>query len=190
MGASFGALDVALPAFGAHHGAAALGGPLNAAVAFGSLLGGVAFGLRPRAFGPPPRAALLLGGLMVLTYLPLPFATAVPEMFVFATVAGLCIAPQITVRNNLAQSSLAAGTVTEAFTWLSLAATLGASAGAAAVGPLVEAAGWRAGAVVAVTMPAVATLVLLTRRDLLRPASLGLDRFGGEEVEHPGPGVG
>jgi predicted MFS family arabinose efflux permease len=104
---------------------------------------------------------------MVLTYLPLPFATEVPEMFVFATVAGLCIAPQITVRNNLAQSSLAAGTATEAFTWLSLAATVGASAGAAAVGPLVEAAGWRAGAVVAVAMPAVATLVLLTRRDLL-----------------------
>lgn len=190
MGASFGALDVALPAFGAHHGAVALGGPLNAAVAFGSLLGGVAFGARPLAFGPPPRAALRLGGLMVLTYLPLPFAAGVPEMFVFATVAGLCIAPQITVRNNIAQMSLAAGTVTEAFTWLSLAATVGASAGAAAVGPLVEAAGWRAGAGVAVAMTAAATLVLLVRRDLLRAPSLRLDRFGGEEVEDARPGVG
>jgi MFS family permease len=190
MGASFGALDVSLPAFGAHHGAAAIGGPLNAAVAFGSLLGGIAFGARPLAFGPPPRAALRLGALMVVTYLPLPFATGVPEMFVFATIAGLCIAPQITVRNNLAQASLAAGTVTEAFTWLSLAATVGASLGAAAVGPLVEAAGWRAGAVVAVAMPAVATLVLLLRRDLLRGPSLRLDRFGGEEVEDARPGVG
>ncbi len=190
MGASFGALDVSLPAFGAHHGAAALGGPLNAAVAFGSALGGVAFGLRPGIFGPPRQAALKLGALMVLSYLPLPFAAEVPEMFVFATVAGLCIAPQITVRNNLAQASLAAGTATEAFTWLSLAATVGASLGAAAVGPLVEAAGWRAGAVVAVAMPAVATLVLLLRRDLLRAPSLGLDRFGGEEVEDARPGVG
>jgi len=190
MGASFGALDVSLPAFGADHGAAALGGPLNAAVAFGSLLGGVAFGLRPLALGPPQRAALRLGTLMAITYLPLPFATGVPEMFVFATVAGLCIAPQITVRNNLAQMSLAAGTVTEAFTWLSLAATFGASIGAAAVGPLVEAAGWRAGAAVAVVLPAVATLVLLLRRDLLRGPSLRLDRFGGEEVEDARPGVG
>ncbi|MFT3863662.1 MAG: MFS transporter [Solirubrobacterales bacterium] len=167
LGACFGALDVTLPAFGADHGAAALGGPLNAAVAFGSALGGVAFGARPEAFGPPSRAAARLGALMVVTYLPLPFAGAVPEMFVFAALAGLCIAPQISTRNNLAQSSLAAGTATEAFTWLSLAATVGASSGAAAVGPLVEAAGWRAGAVVAVAMPALATLVLLARRDLL-----------------------
>jgi MFS family permease len=167
LGAGFGALDVVLPAFGAHHGAAALGGPLTAALASGSALGGIAFGLRPTALGPPRRAIIKLGALMVVTFLPLAFATAVPEMFVFAVISGTCIAPQITLRNNLAQGSLAAGTATEAFTWLSLAATVGASAGAALVGPLVEAAGWRTGAFVAVLMPGVATLVLLARRDLL-----------------------
>ena len=46
---------------------------------------------------------------MVLTCLPLIFATAVPEMFVFAALAGLCVAPQITVRNNLAATSVARG---------------------------------------------------------------------------------
>ena len=54
--ATFGALDVVLPAFGAHHGAAALGGPLTAALAVGSALGGIAYGARPAIFGPPPRA--------------------------------------------------------------------------------------------------------------------------------------
>jgi MFS family permease len=164
LGASFGALDVSLPAFGAHHGAAALGGPLTAALAGGSAIGGVAFGLRPHVFGPPPRAVLRLGALMTLTYVPLAFATEVPEMFAFAAISGLCIAPQITIRNNLAQSTVPAGTVVEAFTWLSLAATVGASAGAATVGPLVEAAGWRSGTIVAVAMTVAATLVLLTRR--------------------------
>jgi hypothetical protein len=130
LGASFGALDVVLPAFGAAHGASALGGPLTAALASGSAVGGIVFGARPTALGPPARAAVLLGGLMVLTYLPLVFATSVAEMFVFAALSGVCIAPQITVRNNLAQGSLTAGTATEAFTWLSLAATVGASAGA------------------------------------------------------------
>jgi MFS family permease len=167
LGASFGALDVVLPAFGAAHGASALGGPLTAAMAGGSALGGIAFGARPALLGPPSRAILKLGPLMVLTFLPLAFATAVPEMFFFAALAGVCIAPLITVRNNLAQARAAAGTVVEAFTWLSLASTVGASAGAAAAGPLVEASGWRAGAVVAVALPAAGTSVLLVRRDLL-----------------------
>jgi MFS family permease len=167
LAGTFGALDVALPAFGAHHGAAALGGPYAAALAFGSGVGGIFYGARPSLLGPPRRALLGLGVVMVLTCLPLSFAVSVPEMFVFAALAGLCIAPQFTVRNQLVQSTLVSGTITEAFTWLSLAVTIGAAIGSALVGPLVEAAGWRAGAIVATALPAVATLVLLARRDLL-----------------------
>lgn len=168
LGAAFGALDVTLPAFGAAHGSSALGGPLTAALACGSALGGLAFGARPTVFGPPQQAIVRLGGLTVLTCLPLVFATSLPEMFVFAAIAGVSIAPQVTVRNNLAQLKLAAGTATEAFTWLTLSITVGASAGAALVGALVEAHGWRAGALVAVVMPALGTLALFARRDLLR----------------------
>ena len=57
--------------------------------------------------------------------------------------------------------------MTEAFTWLALATTVGASAGAAVVGPLVEAAGWRAGATIAVAVSGMGTLSLLLRRRLL-----------------------
>ena len=167
LAGTFGALDVTLPAFGAHHGAAALGGPFAAALAFGSGAGGIAYGLRPGAFGPPRRSLILLGGLMVLTCLPLPAATSIPEMFVFAAIAGITLAPQITVRNQVIQSTLVQGTATEAFTWVALATTVGASIGSALVGPLVEAAGWRAGAVVAVALPAVATLIVFVRRDLI-----------------------
>jgi MFS family permease len=167
LGACFGALDVTLAAFGAHYSSSALGGPLTAALAGGSALGGIAWGARPGLFGPPPRAVVRLGALMVITCVPLAFATAVPEMFVFAALAGLCVAPQITVRNNLATTSADRGTVVEAFTWLALASTVGASAGAAAVGPLVEAQGWRAGAIVAAVLPGAATAILFLRRDLL-----------------------
>jgi MFS family permease len=167
LAGTFGALDVTLPAFGAHHGAAALGGPFAAALAFGSGAGGLLFGARPGIFGPPRRSLIVLGALMTLTCLPIPGATGIPEMFVFAAIAGLCIAPQITVRNQVAQSTLISGTATEAFTWLALATTVGASIGSALVGPLVEAAGWRSGAIVAVLLPAAATLVLMARRDLL-----------------------
>jgi len=167
LAGTFGVLDVTLPAFGAHHGAAALGGPFAAALALGSGVGGLAYGARPGIFGPPRRSLIVLGGLMVVTCLPLPAATGVPEMFVFAAIAGVTLAPQITVRNQVVQSTLVAGTATEAFTWLALATTVGASIGSALVGPLVEAAGWRAGAVVAVALPAAAALVVFARRDLI-----------------------
>jgi MFS family permease len=175
LGGCFGAIDVTLPAFGAHYSTSALGGPLTAALGLGSALGGIAFGLRPGIFGPPRRAVVKLGALMVLTCTPLMFATAVPEMFVFAALAGTCIAPQITIRNNLATASLAAaGTAAEAFTWLALASTAGASAGAAVVGPLVQAYGWRAGAICVAILPGVATAVLFLRRDLLSPQASAL----------------
>jgi MFS family permease len=167
LAGTFGALDVTLPAFGAHHGAAALGGPFAAALAFGSGAGGIAYGARPGVFGPPRRSLIVLGGLMTLSCVPLLTATSIPEMFVFAALAGVFLAPQVTVRNQVVQNNLAAGTATEAFTWVALATTIGASIGSAVVGPLVEAAGWRAGALVAVALPAVATLVLLARRDLI-----------------------
>jgi MFS family permease len=169
LAGTFGALDVMLPAFGAHHGAAALGGPFAAALAFGSGVGGLAYGARPGIFGPPRRSLIVMGGLMTLTCVPLPLATGIPEMFVFAAISGIFLAPQITVRNQVIQSTLVQGTATEAFTWVALATTIGASVGSAVVGPLVEAAGWRAGAIVAVALPAVATLVVLTRRDLIEP---------------------
>jgi MFS family permease len=167
LAATFGVLDVTLPAFGAHHGATALGGPFAAALALGSGIGGLAFGARPGIFGPPRRSLIVLAVLMVLTCLPLPVATGVPEMFVFAALAGLTIAPQVTVRNQIVQNTLVAGTATEAFTWLALAITVGASIGSALVGPLVETAGWRAGALVAVALPAAAALVVFARRDLI-----------------------
>ena len=62
------------------------------------------YGARPGLFGPPRRSLILLGALMALTCLPLIAATGVAEMFVFAALAGLSVAPQITVRNQVTQS--------------------------------------------------------------------------------------
>ncbi len=181
MGGTFGALEVAWPAFGAHHGVPALGGTYAAAFAFGSAIGGIAYGARHNRFGPPQRAILILGVLMTVLCLPVLGAFSIPEMFLCAALAGLCVAPLITVRNQLLQTGIPTGTMTEAFTWLSLALTFGGSIGAAIGGPLVEAAGWRAAAAMACALPALATLVMFSRRRLLD-----------DEPAHepaPGPGV-
>jgi MFS family permease len=167
IGAFFGALDVALPAFGVSHGNAALGGPYAAALAFGSALGGIFFGTRPRLLGPPRTAILRLAALQALFALPLLFAPSIAAMFVVATLAGVCVAPLVTVRSELVGESLPPGTGNEAFSWVSVSIALGASAGAALAGPVVEAGGWRVGVALACIAPAAGFLLLWTRRHLL-----------------------
>jgi MFS family permease len=171
VGITFGALDVALPAFGAAHGSSALGGPLAASLAIGSAIGGVAYGARPHAFGPPPRAFFVLGGAQALSCLPILLVANVPEMFIAAALSGICVAPLITVRNQLTRDGMLAGTGTEAFTWLGLSITLGASIGSALAGPLVEAGGWRAGAVVSCVVPSVAICLAYAGRGVLRDSA-------------------
>ena len=170
LGVTFGALDVALPAFGVTHGSSALGGPLTAALAFGSALGGLAYGLRPHLFGSIRRALFVLTPLQALACLPILAVASVPQMFVAAALAGLCVAPIATVRNQLVPEVMPPGTGTEAYTWMGLAITVGASAGAAFAGPLVEAGGWRAGAVLACVVPAAGAALAFARRSALRPA--------------------
>jgi predicted MFS family arabinose efflux permease len=91
-------------------------------------------------------------------------------MFAAAFLAGVCVARLITVRYQLARHGALAGTGTEAFTWIPLAITLGASAGSALAGPLVQSGGWRAGALLACAMPALSAIIaLLGREELAKP---------------------
>ncbi len=171
LAATFGALEVTLPAFGAQHGAAALGGPFTAALAFGSMLGGLSYGARPQSLGRPSRALLLLGGLMIATCLPLPFAVSITEMLVFAVIAGLCVAPVGTVQSRLIHSNVSTEMATEAFSWMPLTSALGLSIGSALAGPIVAGNGWRAGAVVACVLAAIGVSVaVLGRQALAFPA--------------------
>jgi MFS family permease len=167
IGATFGALDVAMPAFGVAHGSAALGGLFGAALAFGSGLGGIAFGMRPRALGPPRAAYLRLSALHFLLVLPLLIGPPVPAMFVLAVIAGTWVAPLITIRSEIVGASVPAGTGTEAFTWTSVSITIGASVGAAIAGPLVEAGGWRLGIVCACVFPLLGLFATVNRRHLI-----------------------
>ena len=167
IGAAFGALDVAMPAFGVSHGNAALGGPFGASIAFGSALGGIAYGMRPRALGPPRVAFLRLSVLQFLLILPLLLGPPVPVMFFLAAIAGSWIAPLISVRSEIVRHAIPAGTGTEAFTWTTVSITFGVSAGAALAGPLVEHGGWRLGIVCACAFPLLNLIASVSRRHLL-----------------------
>lgn len=168
LGITFGALDVALPAFGADHGSTALGGPFGAALATGSALGALLYGASPQRFGDAGRVCIGLAILQPLFVLPLLLAPSIPVMLALGLLAGSFIAPSITARSQIVQRSLPPGTATEAFSWLSLSVVVGASAGSAIAGPVVESGGWRAGVALAAGLPALGLPLILTRRGLLR----------------------
>lgn len=170
VGATFGALDVALPAFGAAHGSAALGGPFTASLAAGSALGAMAYGSAPQRFGTPAQTVVRLAVFQPLACLPLLLAPAVAPMLLLGILAGTFIAPTITARTQIARVTMPPGTGTEVFTWLSLSIMVGASAGSALAGPLVQAGGWRAGVVLAAALPALGLPLIVAHRGLLRGA--------------------
>jgi hypothetical protein len=170
MGAGIAGIELTLPAFGAAHGNAALGGPLSAMLALGSLIGGVAYGARSSAFGEPRRALLTLATLQGASALPMLLVAAKAEMFVAAAVAGLAWAPLGTIRSQLIQARVSAADVIEAFTWDGLSETVGASVSMAAAGSLVTAQGWRAGVVIAIVVPLAGALVAFLGRGAITPS--------------------
>jgi MFS family permease len=172
IGASFGALDVALPAFGAAHGSTALGGLFAAAMSLGSMLGALVFSLFGTRLGNLRQAWLCLAATQPLLIAPLLLAPTSVTLALLALLAGSFAAPLVTLRSRAAELTMPPGTGTETFTWLLLAVMVGVSAGAALAGPLVEAGGWRAGVLLAIVVPLVVLPAIFAGRRML--PSVGL----------------
>lgn len=156
LGSSFGALDVALPAFGAAHGNSALGGVFAASLSLGSMIGALLYSVWGERLGDERQALRRLAVAQPLLVAPLLLAPTSIVLVLLALLAGSYAAPMVTLRSRLAEIEMPPGTGTETFTWLLLAVMLGVSASSAAAGPLVEIGGWRLGIVLAVAIPAAA----------------------------------
>jgi MFS family permease len=172
IGASFGALDVSLPAFGASHGSSALGGLFAASLSVGSMLGAAAYGALGERLGDLRQASLRLAVYQPLVIVPLLLAPSPAVLVPLAMLAGSFAAPMITLRSRVAELTMPAGTGTETFTWLLLAVMVGASASSALAGPLIEAGGWRVGVVLAIAVPVAALPALFAGRRLLPAVEL------------------
>jgi predicted MFS family arabinose efflux permease len=168
VGFAFGAVEVTLPAFADAQGDRRLAAVLIALWSVGSVLGGLAYGARPRML--PLRtmhmwcAALVPVGMASLALAGSPLAMGLLVAF-----AGLPIAPLIATRNELAGVVAVPGSETEAFTWPLTALVSGVAIGAAAAGALADGPGWRAAVLAAVVMSALGALVTVVRRETLRP---------------------
>jgi MFS family permease len=184
LATAFGTVEVTVVAGAEQLGSRTLAGPLLALWAVGSLVGGLAFGSRASGRGPEQRMigllALVVAGIALLAV-----AAGVAQLAAGMVLAGLGIAPAIACLYLLVDRLAPAGTVTEAFTWVTTAFATGFAAGNALGGTLVHEIGTEGSFLAAAGGVAAAALVARARRGVLaagptgmREAPEGLGRAG------------
>jgi MFS transporter len=169
VGASFGAIEVATVAFAEEAGAKGAIGPLLAAWGLASMAGG-AVAVRAGAPRDPVRRLVALLGALAAADALLAAATGPVVLGALLLVAGLAIAPAFAIVYGLAGDVARAGTVTEAFTWLTTGIGAGLAAGSALGGALAASDGAAAGFLAAAGGAGLAAAVVRARAHDLGPA--------------------
>jgi MFS family permease len=169
MGVTFGALQVAMPAFGEVHGSRTAGGLANATFAAGSLVGGMIAAALPPPRRPDVRYVIALA-LFAAGLTPLLLAWSIPALMAGTLVAGLAIAPAFAAAYGLIDDLAPTHAVTEAFAWMGTAITGGFGLGTALGGAAVSGSGVTLALALAVAGGTLAVAVAATRRATLSPA--------------------
>jgi MFS family permease len=167
FGLAFGTLEVTMPAFADERGSAATGGVLLAALAAGSMLGGVWYGSRSFAAHLSTQM-ILFCAVFASALLPLAFAGSIPVMLALMALAGFFVAPWAATSAALVGRLAPAGAVTEAYTWEMTAVIAGFALGGVLSGVLVESAGVREALIAAAAFATSSVAVAWVRRDTLR----------------------
>jgi MFS family permease len=171
VGASIGVLEVTVPAFTEARGSEAAAGIVLAALALGSLLGGLAYGSRAGKGAKAARDYPVLLLSLALLAAPLALADTVLALAILAGVAGVAIAPAVTTEYLLLDDVAPRGTATEALGWIVTASGVGLAAGAVGAGALVEGAATTAAFFGASILGLVGAALAWARRGSLRVRS-------------------
>ncbi|MDT0345670.1 MFS transporter [Streptomyces litchfieldiae] len=167
VGVALGAIAVAAVAYADERGDELVASYLLSATGAGALVGGLWYGARHWIGAAETRLRLLVAAL-ALGFLPLALAPgSVPLMTLLAGVAGLFLAPALACSFVVIDGHAPTGTVTEAFSWLVTTFGVGAAAGTAAVGPVIEQGGETAGFGLVGVAGGLALLVLIATRSVL-----------------------
>jgi MFS family permease len=173
LAGAFGTIDVTVVARAEQLGSRVLAGPLLALWAAGSLAGGLAFGSRASDRGPEQRMVGLLALVAAMIAL-LAVASGLAQLAAGMVLAGLGIAPAVACLYLLVDRLAPAGTVTEAFTWVTTAFATGFAAGNALGGTLVQQVGTDRAFLVAAGGVAAAALLARLRRPALAASPAGM----------------
>ncbi|THA27234.1 MFS transporter [Streptomyces sp. RKND-216] len=184
VGLALGSIAVAAVAYADGYGDSLISSYLLSALGAGALVGGVLYGARVWPGRPENRLQVLVAALAA-GYLPLLLVPGPVAMTALAGLSGLFLAPALACSFVVVDRHAPAGTVTEAFSWLVTTFGVGAAAGTAVVGPVLEEAGTAAGFGVAGAGGVAAFLVLLATRGVLSPRTAAPGR-----LPDPVPGGG
>jgi predicted MFS family arabinose efflux permease len=165
VGVLFGAVEVAVASATEELGAAAAAGPLLGLWGAGSLLGGLLF-VRHGAGG----LSLVLGALTAGHLLLVAASGSVLALGIVLLIAGAAIAPTYATVYAMVDHAAPAGTVTEAFAWLSTAIAIGAAVGAATAGSVADHAGPAAAFALAGAAGAIALAAAMLRSPVVPAA--------------------
>lgn len=166
VGLALGSIAVAAVAYADGHGGGLVSSYVLSALGFGALVGGLVYGARHWA-GAAERRLRVLVAALAAGYLPLMLVPGVPAMTLLAGVSGVFLAPALACAFVVVDRHAPRGTVTEAFSWLVTTFGVGAAAGTAVVGPVIEWGGASAGFGVAGAGGVAALVVLLLTRRVL-----------------------
>jgi MFS family permease len=167
VGFSFGAMEIALPAFASHQGHPGLSGVLISVWGVGSVTGALVYGARPWS-RPLWRRWLVFTALLAAgCFVPLA-ATTTGVMIALLVPCGAFIAPAIASGSQLMGILAPPGMATEAYSLGPTAIVMGAAGGNAVAGLLVEAVNWRAAVASAALMAMIGALIGFARRSTLR----------------------
>lgn len=166
VGFSFGAMEIALPAFASTRGHPGLAGLLISVWGVGSVTGALVYGARPGS-GPLWRRWLLFSVLLAGgCFVPLA-ATSTGVMIALLIPCGAFIAPTIASASQLMGILAPPGMATEAYAWGPTAIVTGAALGNAVAGVLAEALDWRAAIAAAAVTALLGSLIGYARRRTL-----------------------
>ena len=134
---AFGLVEIGTTAFASEAGIPAFAGLLLGLMSIGSVLGGLAYGSRSWHKPLERQFAIVLAvmgfGIAPLTGISTPWLFAL-----FAVVAGIVMAPALTIQSMLVAKSAIPEHSTEAFTWSATALLAGVGLGVAAGGGILE----------------------------------------------------
>lgn len=186
--AAFAFIEVAIPATAQRAGQASLAGVLLAVWAGGSLVGGLVWGgVAGRRLGHLDPVVVYRGWCLVLGLGLLPVAaTSVPlALLPLMVLAGVSIAPCSTVGAELVSQVTPHDVRTEAYAWLTTAASLGASAGALAGGAITDHVGPRPALLVGAASALAGAALVAVVGGALRPAQGAAESVGRPDPDEP-----
>ena len=134
---TFGLVEIGTTAFASEAGIPAFAGLLLGLMSIGSVLGGLAYGSRSW-HKPLERQFAIVLAMMGLGIAPLTGITTAWLFALFAVIAGIVMAPALTIQSMLVAKSAIPEHSTEAFTWSATALLAGVGLGVAAGGGILE----------------------------------------------------